>query len=166
LNLRFSGLSPSSSLAVMATSQMEQAMSTHPRFDPARRCMPEQEWPSSHRKAWLQANTKGDLFDSGERAVAWSPDTRHKNRRGYGRWLTFALRAGFLDPHSAPRELVTLDQVRKYVVASAPTCGGSGVQLRARYASGHQSRRQCAEARRRASGAPHAPIESLGRSWL
>src|SRR3954469_11514149 len=66
-----------------------------PQTDPARRCLAVAEWPASDRAAWHAALSNNDLL-AFERSTAtsWKPATCHKNRRGYGRWLTFLRNSG------------------------------------------------------------------------
>ena len=87
----------------------------HPRLDPRRRCMPIAEWPHAHQDAWYRAIASVDPFESGGEAAHWSEATRHKNRRGYGRWLTFCELNGWLDRAALPAEIVTVQRLRPYV---------------------------------------------------
>jgi integrase len=66
-----------------------------PQTDPARRCLPVSDWPDADRAAWHAALCTDDPL-SFERSTAgsWKPATCHKNRRGYGRWLTFLRNSG------------------------------------------------------------------------
>lgn len=66
-----------------------------PQTDVARRCLPLAQWPVGDRLAWQDALTSGDpLSLARSTAAAWKPATIHKNRRGYGRWLTFLENSG------------------------------------------------------------------------
>lgn len=63
---------------------------TRPHIDPSRRCLPVAEWPKPDRVAWQAALAPDDPLSFECSIVSgWKPATRHKNRRGYGRWLTF-----------------------------------------------------------------------------
>jgi hypothetical protein len=56
-----------------------------------------------------------DLLDENRsRAADWRPATVHKNRRGYGRWLTFLIRSG-ADLGQSLADRVTSDQVQAYL---------------------------------------------------
>ena len=86
-----------------------------PQTDPARRCLPVADWPDADRAAWQVALAADDLL-SYERssAASWRPATCHKNRRGYGRWLTFLRNSGAdLSVHLADR--VTREHVAAYL---------------------------------------------------
>jgi len=88
-----------------------------PYEDPTRRSLPLQEWPDADRLAWEAALAPGDLLDG---TVGpghhWSPDTREKYRKGYGRWLTFVIGSGRFDPAVVPSDRITEDAVRDYLV--------------------------------------------------
>ncbi len=67
------------------------------------------------REAWAQATRTADILDDSGLASRWSPSSRHKNRRGYGRWLTFIQ---YHYPESLnlnPAERVTKENVRQYL---------------------------------------------------
>lgn len=85
------------------------------RIDPARRCLPVAQWPGADRRAWAKATGPVDLLDENRsRAADWRPATVHKNRRGYGRWLTFLIRSG-ADLGQDLADRVTPDQVQAYL---------------------------------------------------
>ncbi len=66
-----------------------------PQTDPARRCLPVADWPDADRAAWHAALVADDpLSFEQSTAASWRPATCHKNRRGYGRWLTFLRNSG------------------------------------------------------------------------
>src|SRR4051812_22255450 len=86
-----------------------------PQLDPARRCLPLAEWPDTDQAAWHSALSSNDLL-SFERSTAgsWRPATADKNRRGYGRWLTFLKNSGdYLSEGFADR--VTKARVARYL---------------------------------------------------
>ena len=86
------------------------------RIDPARRCLPVAEWPEGDRRAWTKATGPVDLLDENRsRAAHWRPATLHKNRRGYGRWLTFLIRSG-ADLGQDLADRVTSDRVQDYLM--------------------------------------------------
>ena len=86
-----------------------------PQIDPSRHCLRVSEWPSADRAAWHNALSNSDPV-SFERSTAasWKPATCHKNRRGYGRWLTFLRNAGE-DFSIAPDVRVTPESVATYL---------------------------------------------------
>jgi len=66
-----------------------------PQIDPARRCLRVSDWPDADRAAWDAAlSTDDPLSFERSTAASWKPATCHKNRRGYGRWLTFLRDSG------------------------------------------------------------------------
>ena len=83
--------------------------------DPSRRCPKIEEWPEADRTAWERATKKGHVLDDPGPACHWSPATRHKNRRGYGRWLTFLLDHDLVTPGQHPADRVTKEVVRRYL---------------------------------------------------
>jgi len=85
--------------------------------DPRRACLRLEHWPEPDRKAWHEAARPGDILD-GTVGLAhhWSPDTREKYRKGYGRWLTFLIYYQRFDPTHSPTERLTQDNVRRYLV--------------------------------------------------
>jgi integrase/recombinase XerD len=86
-----------------------------PQDDPARRCLPVDEWPNAHRLAWRASVAPDDPL-SLERSSAcnWRSPTSHKNRRGYGRWLTFLKNSG-AGWSASPAECVTRERVAAYL---------------------------------------------------
>lgn len=87
-----------------------------PKKDPARRCLKVEDWPPPDQLAWRAILRTGDLLDDDAgRAAHWAPETVHKNRRGYGRWLNHWRMAGRLDETTAPADRVTPENVRAYL---------------------------------------------------
>lgn len=84
--------------------------------DPTRRCLTLAEWPEPDRLAWNAALVPGDLLEG---TVGpgnhWCDDTREKYRKGYGRWLTFVIGSGRLDPAQTPADRITPDAVSVYI---------------------------------------------------
>ena len=83
-------------------------------IDPARRCLPMQEWPEPDRRAWEHAIHSGDPFTGSGPASHWRPLTRKRVASSYGRWLGFLQRTNALQPAQAPAERVTEDFLRGY----------------------------------------------------
>ena len=88
---------------------------TSPCDDPARRCLKVDEWPRADREAWEAMLRVGHVLDVAGRASHWSWATRHKNRRGYGRWLNFLDRHSGIDRAQHPADRTTRDVVRRYL---------------------------------------------------
>src|SRR5262245_38572319 len=95
-----------------------------PQIDPSRRCLPVAEWPESDRSDWIAAVAADDpLSFQRSTAASWQPATRHKNRRGYGRWLTFLTRTGvdltrpLADRVTRERVLLYLNELRRQGVS-------------------------------------------------
>jgi len=86
-----------------------------PQTDPARRCLAVSDWPNADRAAWHAALAADDpLSFERSTAASWRPATCHKNRRGYGRWLTFL--RNFSEDLSVPlADRVTRDHVAAYL---------------------------------------------------
>jgi integrase/recombinase XerD len=86
-----------------------------PQTDPARRCLPVSDWPNADRAAWQAAlSTDDPLSFERSTAASWRPATCHKNRRGYGRWLTFLKNSG--EGWSPPlADRVTREKVAAYL---------------------------------------------------
>lgn len=90
---------------------------TDPRKDPARRCMPVEEWPEPDRQAWEAANRVGDPLDEGGLAAGWRPLTGLAVAKAYGRWLTWLSHSSGLAPRARPAERITRDRLRGYIAA-------------------------------------------------
>jgi site-specific recombinase XerD len=86
-----------------------------PQLDPKRQCLKLDEWPAIDRHAWLAAIADDDPFSTSAGVAArWRPHTVHKNRRGYGRWLTFLENQQV--PHTGcPLASITREHVRTYL---------------------------------------------------
>jgi hypothetical protein len=82
--------------------------------DPSRRCLPVREWPQADRMAWHTVTTDDPLSIERSTASRWRPATHHKNRRGYGRWLTFLDTAG-ADLGAPPTDRVTRERITAYL---------------------------------------------------
>jgi integrase/recombinase XerD len=89
---------------------------THPMFDPERRCLPVEEWPTLDRAAWALALAPYDpLEPEAGLATSWARGTRSGVQNGYGRWLGWLQRSGDLDADASPANRVTHDRVRAYL---------------------------------------------------
>ena len=84
--------------------------------DPRRTCLRVEQWPEADRLAWEAAALPGDILDGTVGAAHhWSPQTREKYRKGYGRWLNFLILNGMFDPDLPPAARVTTAAVRLYL---------------------------------------------------
>ena len=89
---------------------------TRPRDEPARRCMPLQEWPEGDRAAWEVARSPAsDVFSAAGAAAHWRPHTCRSVENGYGRWLTYLDRVGALGPETKAGNRVTVERLRSYI---------------------------------------------------
>lgn len=83
--------------------------------EPSRRCLKVDAWPPADRRAWQIMLREGHVLDNPGLVSHWSPATRHKNRRGYGRWLTFVSSEGGIDRSHHPADRVTRHALRQYL---------------------------------------------------
>ena len=84
---------------------------------PTHLCWQVQDWPATDRAAWVEILAPGDVLEPGGAAAHWAPDTSHKNRRGYGRWLCFLADHDPAALGRNPAERVTRAAVRTYLDA-------------------------------------------------
>ena len=84
-------------------------------YDPTRRCLAVHEWPETDQRLWHQVTAPAKLLDEHRsRAASWSEATRHKYRRGYGRWICFLKNVG-QDLNESPADRVTQGNVTRYL---------------------------------------------------
>jgi integrase len=93
------------------------------RYDPARRCMPLNQWPAADRLAWQAGTADGSLLTDAGLAARWRQGTRDRVVQSYGRFLGYLAYHGILDRDVGPADRVFRDRVIAY---------------------GEQLRRQCA----------------------
>ncbi|MEL7471577.1 MAG: tyrosine-type recombinase/integrase [Pseudomonadota bacterium] len=87
----------------------------HPCEDPRRRCLTVDLWPEGDRVAWERAMAPGDVLDGTVGpGFHWRDQTREKYRKGYGRWLTFLVMQGWLEPDVCAADRITPERVRLY----------------------------------------------------
>jgi hypothetical protein len=55
------------------------------------------------------------MLEPGGGAAHWAQHTRNKVAKGYGRWTTWLISNGLLDPLASPADRVTPDRVARYV---------------------------------------------------
>src|SRR5262249_51701626 len=90
------------------------------------------EWPGSDRAAWDAAHRRGGLLDDDGLAVNWRPVTSTIIAGGYGRFLSFLIEIGDLDPSETPATRVTRPRVEAYVAYLRPLNHSSTVAGRVR----------------------------------
>ncbi|NQW08464.1 MAG: hypothetical protein HQ481_01085 [Alphaproteobacteria bacterium] len=89
---------------------------TRPRDDPARRCLPVDNWPARERRAWDRALTPApDVLSADGAAAHWRSTTRRSIENAYGRWLNFLDLQDDLDPDEDAGERATEDRLRVYI---------------------------------------------------
>jgi integrase/recombinase XerD len=86
------------------------------RMSVERRCLPIASWPEGDRLAWEAGTRSAGLFEERKAGADWSPRSRQKTARGYGRWLFWMMESGLLDPTLTPGARVTKPLVADYVV--------------------------------------------------
>lgn len=73
------------------------------------------DWPPEDRAAWSALfQSQGFLDDEGA-GVSWAEGTRTKRKQGYGHWLSFLARNGWLDRVNDPTARITADRARAYL---------------------------------------------------
>jgi integrase/recombinase XerD len=87
-----------------------------------RRCLPIAAWPEQDRLAWEAGTRRANLFEEKGAGAAWSPRSRAKTARGYGRWLCWLIQKGLFDPTLAPGARVTKPLVSDYVGTLSASC--------------------------------------------
>jgi hypothetical protein len=86
------------------------------------RCLPIAAWPERDRLAWEAGTRRTSLFEQMNAGSAWSPRSRSKTSRGYGRWLCWLIEKRLFDPALAPGARVTRPLVADYVAALSASC--------------------------------------------
>jgi integrase/recombinase XerD len=87
-----------------------------------RRCLPIAAWPERDRLAWEAGTCRAGPFEKNGAGSDWSPHSRKKTARGYGRWLGWLKQKGSFDPSPAPGAQVTRPLVADYVAALSLSC--------------------------------------------
>ena len=78
-------------------------------------CLPIALWPESDRASWELNCTPGDPFDDPHYGATLRADSLDKARKGYGRWLSFLVANGWLDPNQPAAQRVTRPRLRAYL---------------------------------------------------
>ena len=87
-----------------------------------KRCLAIAAWPERDRLAWEAGTSHTGLFEQMNAGSAWSPRSRSKTSRGYGRWLCWLMQKGLFDPTLAPGARVTRSLVADYVATLSASC--------------------------------------------
>ena len=86
-------------------------------LDPIRRCLRVDQWPTIDQNLWHQVTAPRHVLDEDAgRSASWRKPTRKKNRKGNGRWLSYLIATGDLDPDELPADRITWDRLKGYVV--------------------------------------------------
>ena len=81
----------------------------------SKKSTPVREWPLLDREAWNGALTVVSLMEPDGLAAAWRPATRRFVEEGYGYWLAWLERNGYLDPTSPPGDRITPSRLGSYL---------------------------------------------------
>jgi integrase/recombinase XerD len=82
---------------------------------PLRCCKKVEDWPEIDRALWEASMNDSDPLEEPGLTSHWAPATRHKNRRGYGRWLNFLETSGQLDPMEDPANRLACERIGTYI---------------------------------------------------
>ena len=86
-------------------------------IDPVRRCLLINQWPEIDQNLWQAVTAFRHVLDEeGGRSASWRSPTLNKNRKGYGRWLSYLIATRNLDANKLPAERITRDRVKGYVL--------------------------------------------------
>ena len=78
-------------------------------------CWPIDQWPAGDQTLWQAGFAEAELFGVSGLGVNWSPMSRRKAAQGYGYWLHWLQRQGWLQAEILPAARVTRDRVAQYV---------------------------------------------------
>jgi hypothetical protein len=84
--------------------------------------LPFAAWPEQDRLVWEAGTRRAGLFEERNAGADWSPHSRNKTAKGYGRWLGWLTQKGLFDPSLAPGARVTKPLVADYVSALSLHC--------------------------------------------
>jgi integrase/recombinase XerD len=87
-----------------------------------RRCLPIAAWPERDRLAWEAGTCRAGPFEKSSADSDWSPHSRNKTARGYGRWLGWQTQKCLFDPSLPPEARVTKPLVADYVAMLSSSC--------------------------------------------
>ena len=86
------------------------------------RCLPILAWPEQDRLAWEAGTRPAGLFEKKGAGAEWSPRSRTKTEKGYGRWLSWLEQKDLLDPALKPGARVTKPLIADYVAMLSARC--------------------------------------------
>ena len=78
---------------------------------------------------WQAALSDDDIFGDGGERSAHRVISNQKTENGYGRWLTFLVLQGLLDPLAHPADRITRDTVQDYVKSLQDLGNGTQTQM-------------------------------------
>ena len=87
-----------------------------------RRCLPIAAWPERDRLGWEAGTCRAGPFEKSSAGSDWSPHSRNKTARGYGRWLCWLRQKRLFDPTLTPGARVTRPLVADYVATLSSSC--------------------------------------------
>ena len=87
-----------------------------------RRCLPIVAWPEQDRFTWEAGMRPARLFEKKSAGAEWSPRSRIKTAKGYGRWLCWLEQKGLLDPALTPGARVAKPLIADYVAMLSASC--------------------------------------------
>jgi integrase/recombinase XerD len=77
--------------------------------------LPFEQWPSSHQRAWLEANREGDILTGRGAAAHWKQKTRKSIQKAIGNYLRFQRDSGGLRDGQTIAQLLTENTLRDYI---------------------------------------------------
>ena len=79
-------------------------------------CIKRDDWPTIDQLSYREAREVTSFMGAPKPARKWSLARCRNVEQGYGQWLSFLARNGWLDMESLPETRVTLDRVRLFVI--------------------------------------------------
>jgi integrase len=86
------------------------------------RCLPFAAWPDQDRHSWEAGMRPAGLFEEGSASADWSPHSRNKTAKGYGRWLSWLMQRGLFNPSLTPGARVIKPLIADYVAGLSSSC--------------------------------------------
>lgn len=78
-------------------------------------CIKRHDWPANDQLRYREARETMTFLGGPKPARKWSPARCRNVEQGYGQWLSFLDRSGWLDPEAPPEVRVTPERVRLFV---------------------------------------------------
>jgi integrase/recombinase XerD len=86
-------------------------------LDQVRCCLHVGQWPENDQNLWHKITAPRHVLDEdGGHSASWRTPTRVKNRKSYGRWLSYLVANGDLDVNELPTDRITRDRLKGYVL--------------------------------------------------